>query len=173
MKKKHLFSAIVIFLISLPQQILSQENEGVGVKEIETFYSEKYVVPKNIEFVFSGDRRFLTDFFSDLEQKIKKRLTKENIEFSFRYADKKTHFKSKRKMGASATPFHLHVHNVKIMDEKNGYNKIVTVNLNGKLLDKASNATELSFKIAIHSIHDITSQNEAVLDYLLTKIKKE
>jgi hypothetical protein len=173
MKKKHLFSAIIVFLISLPQQISSQESGEVGVKEIEEYYSEKYITPRNIEFVFSGDKVYLTYFFSDLEEKIKKRLAKENIEFSFRYADTKPHFKSKRKTGQSARPFHLHISNSKVLDEKNGYDRTMVMNLNGKLIDKASNSIELSFKITINSIHDITSQNEAVLDYLISKIKKE
>lgn len=161
-----------IFTTLFSVDMLSQKKNDYGVNEKEIFYSENYTPPKKIDFIFSGNIKYRDYFFSDLEEKIKLKFSKENIQISIRYSNKLPHYISIGKTDDNTIIFYLNIDNPKVINERNGYDRIVKFDLSGELKQPNSNISEMIFKSTVKCIHDITTENDAIVLYLLEKIYK-
>lgn len=170
MKKHRLSFLIIISLIFFTNKITSQKKLIMGVNEIDSYYSQNYTPPTKIEFVFLGNPKYVNYFFSFFEEKIKKKFLEKQIYISFRYFNEKIHYNSNEKESNSEFIFFLNIDNTVVIDEKNGYDRVIKFDFNGELKQKSDNLTILSFKTVVKAIHDITNKNKEIIDYLLNKL---
>jgi|GEM_PF-4853147 len=160
----------IMLLLTFPNEITSQNNLKIGVNELENFYAVSYTPPLKIEFVFTGNPKYINYFYSDLEKQIKKKFEKKNIVIALRYLNKTKHYESKNKINTDEYMFLLNIDNSITVDEKNGSDRVVKFDLNGRLTSKDSSMVMFSFKTVVFVIHDINNKNEDVANYLLNKI---
>jgi hypothetical protein len=173
MKKQQSLHIFLIFALLFSVAVSAQKKKNTSVTENEIYYSENYKSPKKIDFVFSGNLEYRDYFFSDLEEKIKLKFSKEYIQISIRYSNKLTHYISIGKTDDNTMVFHLNIDNPKTLSERNGYDRVVKFDFSGELFQANSNITEMIFKSYVICKHDITTENDAIVLYLLSKINKE
>ncbi len=170
MKKQKIFFFWMIIFLIFSNEMRSQNNLKNGVNELEISYAENYASPSRIEFVFSGNPKYLNYFFSNLEEKIKEKFQEKDIKVSFRYLNKQEPYVSESKVNNHEFSFFLNIDNSTVIDEKSGYDRVMKFDFNGQLITKDNNSAIFSFKSVIKVIHDITNKNEEIVDYLLSKL---
>lgn len=173
MKKQQLLHLFFVFALLCSVAVSAQKKKKSSVTEKEIYYSENYKSPKKIDFVFSGNLQYRDYFFSDLEEKIKLKFSKEYIQISIRYSNKLPHYIAIGKTDDNTMVFHLNIDNPITLSERNGYDRVVKFNLSGELSQPNSTIPEMIFKSYIICTHDITTENDAIVLYLLSKIYKE
>ncbi|TDR26200.1 hypothetical protein [Flavobacterium cheniae] len=165
-------TTIIYFFTLISAQQLSSQNLELGVNEINSYKNENYVVPNNIEFIFSGNPRYIKYFFSDFEEKIKPLCRKYNIEFSLKYLDEKVHFTSLNYNTTNSYIVRLHIDRSEVIAENSGHNRIIKFVFSGQVKKNEEDTSVLDFTSIVKGIHDITNQNQAVADYVAEKIMK-
>ena len=163
-------NTILILLLAFSFNIEAQNKVKRDILETECFYSEVYTAPLNIEFVFTGNPRYVEYFYSDLEKEIKDWFKNTVIEISFKYLDNQKHYQSKVKNNSDVYVFYLEIFNSQVIDEKNGYDRRVKFNFNGYLESNKNSETTFSFNSVVYAIHDINTNNENVANYLFSKL---
>lgn len=153
----------IILFVSL--NVFSQNTFITGVHELECSYSEDYNVPDKIDFVFTGNPKYIKYFFSDLEKKLRKRFFTKDI--SFQYLKNNESYQSKN---TDKYVFYLHIDNSAVIDEKSGYDRTARFEFEGKLIDLKDVKRTFYFKSMVFVIHDINDQNEVVAGYLYDKL---
>lgn len=170
MKKQNIFFFSMIIFLIFSVEMRSQNQLKIGINELEISYIESYTSPLKIEFIFSGNPKYINYFFSDLEEKIKKKFQKKNIEVSFSYLNNQKHYGSESTVNEHEFSFLLNINNSTVIDEKNGYDRLMKFDFNGQLIPKDNSSAIFSFKSVVIAIHDITNKNEEIVDYLLNKL---
>lgn len=173
MIKYKLLSITIIFFFTISHNIVDQISQKTGITETEIFYAENYILPTKIVFVFSNKQDYSYYFFSNLEKTIISKFLKSNIQISFEYADNETFSMSNEKYKVSKNLFYLEINNSTVVNEKSGYDRIMVYNFKGEFRENATEPIQMQFKATVQCIHDITSQNELVVNYIHSKIYKK
>lgn len=161
----------VLFFLIFSNQMRSQDDLKFGVNEVEKFYAENYTAPKKVEFVFTGNPKYIKYFYTDLEQKIKRKFLKKDIAVSFRYLNQPTHYETNKEyIGEAEYIFLLNIDNSVTIDEKNGSDRLMKFDLSGRLTSKKDATVQFRFKSSVFVIHDINNKNEEVANYLLYRL---
>ena len=171
-KHKLLFITIIFFFI-ISHNIAAQIGQKTGITETEIFYAENYILPTKIVFVFSNQQDYSYYFFSNLEKTIINKFLKSNIQISFEYADNETISMSNEKNKVSKNLFYLEINNSTVVNEKSGSNRIMLYNFSGEFRENDNEPVQLKFKTTVQCIHDITSENQLVVNYLYSVIYKK
>lgn len=163
----------IFFLLLSTQYMNAQDKLQMGVNELQYFYSDNYNLPNNIEFVFSGNPKYIHYFYSDLEEELKSQFLKLNLNISFRYANNKIHYTSKNKNSKNEHLFYLSINKFKVLKKNQGHDRVVKFNFNGMIISKKEKTKMFSFKSIVIAIHDITEKNNLVTKYIIKKIFKK
>lgn len=163
---------IVILITSLVASLTTAQDRSFryGINEDVYAYADNYSPPENIEFVFIGDLKYVKYFYTNLEKEILNVFNKKTIQIAFRYLDNKVHYNSKTTSDKTKTIYYLNIYESNIIKEHLGFNRIVSFNFSGKLINAEDLSERFSFKSTVIAIHDINQQNKDVANYLFSRL---
>ncbi|HUH52216.1 MAG TPA: hypothetical protein VLZ11_08955 [Flavobacterium sp.] len=141
-----------------------------GINEVSYTYAETYSPPDNIEFIFVGKASYSQYFFTDLQREILRAFDKKNIQIAFRYLDKKTHYSSIKTTEQTKAMYYLSIDESISIEERAGFDRVVSFNFSGKLIDASDFSEKFSFKSIAIAIHDINQQNKDLANYLFSRL---
>lgn len=164
------FFGLVIIIVSCATS--KRGTMKYGFNEKESYYSENYLPPQNIEFVFSGNPRYSKYFYTGLEREIQERFTRGKKNISFKYYEMNTHYNPSMDEVKDKSIFVLNINNPEVYAENNGYDRIMRFEFSGELYSTDKFKNEFSFKIIVFAKHDINSRNSAIANYLYRKLSE-
>ena len=97
-------------------------------------------------------------------------LIKKNIQIAFRYLDKKTHYSSIKTTEQTKAMYYLSIDESISIEERAGFDRVVSFNFSGKLIDASDFSEKFSFKSIAIAIHDINQQNKDLANYLFSRL---
>ena len=168
---KNVLQIILLITIFSCSSTKNPNKFQLGLNEIEHFYSENFTNPKSIEFVFSGNPRYIDYYFTNLKKHLSDRFSGKDVNFCFRYINSGNVCKSDK--NSYDYLLNLDINNSTIINEKNGYDRTMKFDFKGNLINNETLESEFNFKSVVLVIHDINNKNDDVAEYLFTKLFSE